>query len=236
MLLRPAIRLTSAEASACRRAINLRRSVLGAIRTLRVDRDSVKRTATRFPAVCDLFFTRRTYLRLALCALSQKDQGFAEPGALSSTSPIDLPLPRTAPRESFVLLASRARRSGNLRSARDRRKGIRREKGRKLRSTAGFLQGKHVVVTGAGSGIGRAIAFRLARDGATLTLLARGRDRLEETAASIEGGARVESCDTRERRRRRTVVRRRCVRARADPRPRRGERSLRAERRGRRGR
>jgi short-subunit dehydrogenase len=63
------------------------------------------------------------------------------------------------------------------------------------------LQGKHVVVTGAGSGIGRAIAFRLARDGATLTLLARGRDRLEETAASIEGGARVESCDIRERRR-----------------------------------
>jgi hypothetical protein len=72
VLLRPAIRLTSAEASACRRAINLRRSVLGAIRTLRVDRGSVKRTTTRFPAVCDLFFTRRTYLRLALCALSQK--------------------------------------------------------------------------------------------------------------------------------------------------------------------
>src|SRR4029079_6989677 len=122
-----------------------------------------------------LFFTRRTYLRLALCALSQKGQGFAEPGALSSTSPIDLPLPRTAPRESFVLLASRARRSGNLRSARDRRKGIRRETGRKLRSSAGFLQRKHVVVTDAGSGIGRAIALRPARDCATLTLLARGR-------------------------------------------------------------
>ena len=72
VLLRPAIRLTSAEASACRRAINLRRSVLGAIGTLRVDRGGVKRTATRFPAVCDLFFTTRTYLRLALCALSQK--------------------------------------------------------------------------------------------------------------------------------------------------------------------
>ena len=70
-----------------------------------------------------------------------------------------------------------------------------------MRSTAGFLQGKHVVVTGAGSGIGRAIALRLARDGATLTLLARGRDRLEETAASIEGGAHVETCDIRERRR-----------------------------------
>jgi len=37
------------------------------------------------------------------------------------------------------------------------------------------LQRKHVVVTDAGSGIGRAIALRPARDCATLTLLARGR-------------------------------------------------------------
>ena len=54
----------------------------------------------------------------------RKDQGFAEPGALSSTSPADLPLPRTASREGFVLVASRARRSGNLRLTEDSRKGI----------------------------------------------------------------------------------------------------------------
>ena len=34
------------------------------------------------------------------------------------------------------------------------------------------MKGKHVVVTGASSGIGRAIALRLARDGARVTLLA----------------------------------------------------------------
>lgn len=43
--------------------------------------------------------------------------------------------------------------------------------------------GKHVVVTGAGTGIGRAIALRLAGEGATLSLLARDPARLAETAA-----------------------------------------------------
>jgi len=42
--------------------------------------------------------------------------------------------------------------------------------------------GRHVVVTGAGTGIGRAIALRLAREGAQTTLLARDVSRLEETA------------------------------------------------------
>jgi len=37
---------------------------------------------------------------------------------------------------------------------------------------------RHVVVTGAGRGIGKAIALRLARDGARLSLLARGVDAL----------------------------------------------------------
>ena len=134
-LLRPASRLTSAEATACRRAINLGRSVLGAIRTLRARGTGVKHARTAIPALCDLFFTMRTYLRQALCALPKQDQGFAEPGALSSTSPADLPLPRTAFRESFVLLASRARRSGNLRFAAHPCKGIRRRKGRKLRTS-----------------------------------------------------------------------------------------------------
>ena len=63
------------------------------------------------------------------------------------------------------------------------------------------MTGKHVVVSGAGTGIGRAIALRLAREGASVTLLARGKARLEETAASIEGTAHVETCDIRQRRR-----------------------------------
>ena len=61
------------------------------------------------------------------------------------------------------------------------------------------MTGKHVVVTGAGTGIGRAIALRLARDGAAVTLLARGRERLEATAAAATGPTRVEACDIRDR-------------------------------------
>ena len=40
----------------------------------------------------------------------KRDQRFAEPVALSSTGPTDVPLPRTAPRPGFDLLALRARR------------------------------------------------------------------------------------------------------------------------------
>ncbi len=61
------------------------------------------------------------------------------------------------------------------------------------------MQGKHVIVTGAGAGIGRAIAHRLDREGARLTLLARDRKRLEETAAALGGEVEVASCDIRER-------------------------------------
>ena len=42
--------------------------------------------------------------------------------------------------------------------------------------------GKHIVVTGAGTGIGRAIAHRLWSEGAGLTLLARNAQRLEVVA------------------------------------------------------
>jgi ketoreductase len=52
----------------------------------------------------------------------------------------------------------------------------------------------HVAVTGAGSGIGRAIALRLAAEGARLSLLARDRGRLEKIAA----GARAIACDVRD--------------------------------------
>jgi 3-oxoacyl-[acyl-carrier protein] reductase len=55
---------------------------------------------------------------------------------------------------------------------------------------------RHVVVTGAGRGIGKAIALRLARDGARLSLLARGVDALDATAAEI-GGAFVRQVDIR---------------------------------------
>jgi NAD(P)-dependent dehydrogenase (short-subunit alcohol dehydrogenase family) len=63
--------------------------------------------------------------------------------------------------------------------------------------------GRHIVVTGAGTGIGRAIALRLARDGARLSLFARNESRLQTTADDIaRAGATkplVLSLDVRDR-------------------------------------
>jgi len=56
------------------------------------------------------------------------------------------------------------------------------------------LEGKHVVVTGAGTGIGRAIARRLADEGARLTLLARDESRLRD----LVPGATTKSVDIRD--------------------------------------
>jgi NAD(P)-dependent dehydrogenase (short-subunit alcohol dehydrogenase family) len=57
------------------------------------------------------------------------------------------------------------------------------------------LEGKHVVVTGAGTGIGRAIAQRLGEEGARLTLMARDESRLHD----VVPGAVTKSVDIRDR-------------------------------------
>ena len=60
------------------------------------------------------------------------------------------------------------------------------------------LKGKHVVITGASSGIGQVVALKVAQAGGIPVLVARGKDKLEETKATIErrgGTAYVFPCD-----------------------------------------
>lgn len=49
------------------------------------------------------------------------------------------------------------------------------------------LSGKSILVTGASSGLGRETSIVLSKLGATIALVARNRDRLEETLARLEG-------------------------------------------------
>ncbi len=62
----------------------------------------------------------------------------------------------------------------------------------------GQLDGKIAVVTGAGSGIGLAIAERFGAEGAEVVLVGRQKERLDEAAARIGGGARGVSLDVGE--------------------------------------
>ena len=59
------------------------------------------------------------------------------------------------------------------------------------------LQGKNVVVTGASSGFGKAIALAFADQGANLALIARREDKLNELAALIQAkGLKAVVCPT----------------------------------------
>eukprot|EP00756_Hemistasia_phaeocysticola_P048657 Hpha_TRINITY_DN23067_c0_g1::TRINITY_DN23067_c0_g1_i1::g.109294::m.109294 len=66
------------------------------------------------------------------------------------------------------------------------------------REALGKLQGKRAVVTGAGSGMGRAIALAFAREGATVVIAGRRVDALKITvdaAASLPGKVVSKQCD-----------------------------------------
>ena len=57
------------------------------------------------------------------------------------------------------------------------------------------FKGKSVIVTGGSKGIGRGIATVFARQGAKVTITARGEEALKLAAAEIEGDVRYELCD-----------------------------------------
>ena len=68
----------------------------------------------------------------------------------------------------------------------------------KDRSLSGAVRGKVVLITGASSGIGRATAVKVADAGATVLLVARSLDKLEETKEEIAaagGVAHIHQCD-----------------------------------------
>jgi citronellol/citronellal dehydrogenase len=62
----------------------------------------------------------------------------------------------------------------------------------------GLLQGQVIVVTGGGSGLGRATAIELSACGATVVIAGRRLEPLEETASLCEGKCEPIVCDIRE--------------------------------------
>ena len=61
------------------------------------------------------------------------------------------------------------------------------------------LTGRHAVVTGGGTGIGEAIARGLAAEGATLTLMGRRLEKLDEVAEALSAAAGRVQCDVTDR-------------------------------------
>ena len=57
------------------------------------------------------------------------------------------------------------------------------------------FEGKSVIITGGSKGIGRGIATVFARQGAKVTITARGEEALKLAAAEIDGDVRYELCD-----------------------------------------
>jgi hypothetical protein len=94
----PVLRLTSPLRVMPAVEPSLGRNQLGAIATLGAVSTGVKGVGNGLLANCALFFLRSRSLRWSLCALERSDQHFAEPGMLSSTTPVDRPLPRSASR------------------------------------------------------------------------------------------------------------------------------------------
>ena len=62
--------------------------------------------------------------------------------------------------------------------------------------TEDAIAGRTALVTGAGNGLGRAIAIGLAARGARTVLVGRSRPKLDKVAVDVGAGARVELCDT----------------------------------------
>ncbi|CAI5701140.1 hypothetical protein KXD40_004280 [Peronospora effusa] len=72
----------------------------------------------------------------------------------------------------------------------------------KLRAPGFKVKGKHVFITGGSSGLGLALAKKYARQGAKVSIVARGLDKLEESKKEIEGSRKntdadvfIQSCD-----------------------------------------